>query len=184
MPIHWNPRRRAVSREVETAEIKKFNDWLGNNYPGLVIPPINKTPSHVGYAQLASGIFLQILVSGILGITHYKVGVPSHACWLVIWIHGGPMLRWLYLFTSSMDKEPCLSPLKVWLFELVWVLTILIGIGVYGGITVISVELLGAFCETTISLPAGIWIGIGVAIAFVLLVIPHVILYYRNIFGI
>ena len=69
------------------------------------------------------------------------------------------------------------------MFELGRILAVIIGIGVYGGITVITVELLGAFCETTISLPPIKWILIGGAIAIFLLVVGCGIVYATRILG-
>jgi hypothetical protein len=180
-PFPWNPRRRDLSGNAEREDIELFKEWLEDNYPNIDISIDRRT--RVGYSRFISGLFLQLLVSVVLGITRYKVGIPSHACWLLIWIYGGPSLGWMWLITMSMDKEPCLSPFKWCLYELVWLLAVIIAVGVYGGITVISVELLGAFCEETISLPPQIWIGVGAAIAFVLLVVPCTVIFYSNLFG-
>jgi hypothetical protein len=61
---------------------------------------------------------------------------------------------------------------------------LIIPIGVYGGITVISVELLGAFCETTFSLSPGLWILVGGLILLVLLLVGLMISFSSDILGI
>jgi hypothetical protein len=89
----------------------------------------------------------------------------------------GLTLRWLSLYAKTINKEPFLSAKKVFIYEFFWISYIVLCIGIYGGITVIFVELFAVFCETPISLPPSTWIGIGAAVASVLLPVPCALLY-------
>ena len=121
--------------------------WLEDQYPGLYIN-LNHMPKKLGYSYLISGIFLQLVVTALLAaLTRFNLCTPSHACWLLVWIYGGPMLRWKWLNDESIDKEPCLSAFKWVLFGIGGILSLALAVGVYGGIATICVELLGAICN-------------------------------------
>jgi len=165
-------------------DVKDFKKWLRENYPGVKIP-LEDTSAKVGTLKLWNAAVLVAVVSAVLvGLTRFKIGIPSHACWLLLWMYGGPLFRWKWLIVESMEHEPCLSFGKWCAFELCRVLAWPILVGVYGGITVISVELLGEFCKESISLSAGIWILIGGIILLVLLIIGGITSFYSNIAGI
>ena len=181
--VTWNPIRRDISVIKEAGDLEEFKRWLTRHYPGIEIPL--DMPARAGASKIVNGMMLVAVVTAVLGgLTRFQVGIPSHACWLLLWMYGGPVFRWKWLIADSMDKEACLSFLKWSIFECCRVLAVVIAIGVYGGITVISVELLGAFCETTISMPAWKWIVVGLLILFGLSLIGLIISFSGDVFGI
>jgi hypothetical protein len=143
-----------------------FKEWLLDNYEGVKVD-FDKVPRTLVWPRFASGVFLQSLITIMLGtLARFHVGVPSQGAWLLIWMYGAPTLRWTRLLYNSMERKACLSLWKVGLSSGFYLLALGVGIGVYGGITVISVELFGAMCYSQISLSPGIWVLIGFAIAF------------------
>jgi len=141
--------------------------WLKENYSGIQID-LKNMPRKLGYSYLVSGIFLQFLVTVLLGaLTHFRVDITSHAIWLLVWMYGGPLLRWKWLNDYSMHKEPCLSPAKWVLYGVGRILSLALTVAVYGGIAVICVELLAAICDTTLVLEPQIWFLIALSIAAV-----------------
>lgn len=167
----------------ENGDIEEFKEWLKKNYPRVNIP-IDDAHAKVGHSKLWNGMVLVAVVSGVIGgLTRFKVDTPSHACWLLLWLYGGPLFRWKWLINDSMDNQPCLSFGKWCVYETFRILSWVIMVGVYGGITVIVVELFGAFCGRSISLPAGIWIVIGMIILSTLLIIGSTISFYSKILG-
>jgi len=145
-------------------ELDAFAQWLRVNYPGVEVD-LTKLPTRLGWSYLVSGIFLQTLVTVMLGaLTHFRVGITSHAAWLLLWMYGGPSLRWTWLMT--MDRDPCPSLLKWCMSLFFFFLSLLVAVGVYGGITVICVELFGAMCLIKdLSLAPKVWVLIGWLIA-------------------
>lgn len=115
---------------------------------------------------MGCGIFLQLLVTIVLGsLTHFYLGTPSRGAWLLVWMYGGPSLRWWWFAKRFTDTEPTVSLLKQGLRVLSVSSTIVIMVGLFGGITVIAVELFEASCGTPISLSPGVWILVGFLIA-------------------
>ena len=172
-----------ISGESGKTDINELKSWLNENYPGVEIP-VDDLPKKFAYWPLVSGVFLQVLVTITVGaITRFHLGDRSHAAWILIWIYGSASLRWISLITNSLDQTPCLL-LKKWiLFGFGIILEFLLAIGVYGGITVIAVELLGEMCGKPFSLPPGVWILIGLLIAFVFAIVACVVFYSSTILG-
>jgi hypothetical protein len=164
-------------------DMREFEEWIEDNYPEIKLPE-DYLDVRTGHSKILIGLFLVLVVTGVVGaLTHFKVGIPSHACWLLLWLYGGPTFRLKWLINQSVDNKPCLS---YGMFLLYWALRVcglLIVAGVYCGITVISVELLGAFCGETISLSGGTWIGIGAIILVVLVLVGIIVCYYNHIWG-
>src|SRR5262249_37838755 len=132
---HWNVMKYKSLEDCQEL-VDEFKSWLTENYPGVEIP-LDQKSSHLGFARFISGPILQLLVTAILGgLTRFKVGTPSPACWLLIWMYGGATLRWLEFINFSMDKEPCLSFIKRLVFGVGRVFALIVAIGLYGGITV------------------------------------------------
>lgn len=182
--VTWNPIKHNLE-ETCVEDIEEFRTWIKTNYPAIKLPD-DFLHSRIGHSKLWNGVLLVIVVTAVIGgLTRFRVGVPSHACWLLLWLYGGPVFRWKWLVNQSVDNKPCLSYLMWLLYEFCRALGWLILIGVYGGITVISVELFGAFCEErTISLSPGVWVGIGAIILSVLGVLGIIVSYYAYILGI
>jgi hypothetical protein len=158
-------RKKRGNQALAKDDMKDLHTWLEQNYPGIQID-LENMPRSFGVSQLVSGIFLQLLVTVLLGsLTRFRLGTSGHAVWLLIWIYGGPLFRWKWLNDNSMDKVPCLNAGKWVLFGIGRVLSIALAVGVYGGIAVICVELLADICNTVFSLSPQIWILIAVLIA-------------------
>ena len=133
-------------------EADDFLDWLKDKYPGVQVER-SALCNRLGWSRIVNGVFLKILITITLGtLTRFHVGTRSHAVWLLVWMYGTPALRWTRLMYITMENEPCLSLLKWSLSAVFFFVNIGVAFGVYGGITVISVELLGAMCETDFSL--------------------------------
>ena len=175
--------KRDISGESGEADINELKAWLNENYPGVEIP-LDDLAKGFAYWPLVSGIFLQVLVTITVGaITRFHLNSRNHAAWILIWMYGSASLRWTSLITNSLNQTPCLL-LKKWiLFGFGMILEFLLAIGVYGGITVIAVELFAAMCVTPFSLPPGIWILIGLLIAFAFGIVVCVISYSSAILG-
>lgn len=154
----WRIMRRSRPNQVQSDALKT---WLSENYPGIDIDLDYKRKMRLmrGWSILLSGVFLQVLVAVCLGaLTRFKVGKASHAVWTLIWLYGHPALRWTALFERSVFAAICRSR-RVWFFFMftnlfAWAITF----GVYGGITVIGVELLESVCSQVISLSPGVWV--------------------------
>jgi hypothetical protein len=154
----WRIMRRSKPNQAQFDALKM---WLSENYPGIDVDLDYKRKMRLmrGWSILASGIFLQVLVTVCLGaLTHFKVGMASHAVWTLIWLYGHPALRWTALLERSVFAAICRSR-RVWFLFMftnlfAWVITF----GVYGGIAVIGVELLESFCSQMISLSPGVWV--------------------------
>lgn len=154
----WRIMRRSKPTQAQFDDLKT---WLSENYPGIDVDLDYKRKMHLmrGWSILASGLFLQVLVTVFLGaLTHFRVGMASHAFWTLIWLYGHPALRWTALLERSVFAAICRSR-KVWfLFMFTNVFAWAITFGVYGGIAVIGVELLEAVCGQVISLSPGVWV--------------------------
>lgn len=157
----WLDRWRIMLRKKpDETQLGEFKTWMGENYPGIDVDiDYAKMPRIRGRSIMASGLFLQVLVTVCLGgFTHFKIGTPSHAAWALIWLYGHPALRWTALIERSVFAAICRSR-RVWfLFMLTKLLAWAVTFGVYGGIAVISVELLESVCHQIISLSPGIWV--------------------------
>lgn len=154
-----------IRKNPSNEEIAQFRTWLEANYPGVEIP-FESSRKRVGDSTLVSGIFLQLLVTIFLGsLTHFYLGTPSRGSWLLVWMYGGPSLRWWWFVKRFTDTEPTVSLLKHGLRVLSVCSAIVIVVGLFGGITVIAVELFEASCGTPISLSPGVWILVGFLIA-------------------
>ena len=160
----WVIMEHDMSSQHELPEIRKFKEWLEDKYVGVEVDP-QRLHTKLGRAEWTSSLFLQLLSTAMLGgLTRFRIGIVSHAVWLLLWLYGVPTLRWKWLILDKMETRPCLS-LTLRLLNVFFTFTVLcVAIGVYGGITVISVELLGAMCSTVFSLSPGVWILIGWAI--------------------
>jgi hypothetical protein len=160
-------------------EKEELETWLKDNYPGMNIKI--KFESKLGYSYLISGIFLQLLITAVLGaLTKFQLGNPRHSAWILVWIYGGPLLRWKWLINESLDKEPCLSARKWFFYGFTAILSISLRIAVCGGIASICVELLASICNTTFALSIGDWIALAAAIAATFIIIGFGITYFTS----
>jgi hypothetical protein len=143
----WRRWRIMLRNEPDQRQLEELKTWLAENYPGIDVElDYEKMPLMRGRSILASGLFLQALVTA------------SHAAWTLIWLYGHPALRWTALIERSVFAAICRSR-RVWfLFMFTKLLAWVVTFGVYGGIAVISVELLEAVCGQVISLSPGIWV--------------------------
>jgi hypothetical protein len=159
--------KRGISGESGRNDLNEFRMWVEANYPGIKLP--KTMPNRIGMSRSVNGMFMQVLVTIIIGaLTRFRIGTPSHAAWLLVWMYGGPVLR----LVSLIDDDVPLSAMKQCFLVVVEILSILVAIGLYGGITVILVELFGAMCNnTTISLSPGFWILIGLLIFLAFIVV-------------
>lgn len=196
----WNLQKRYLTGVSGAQDIKNFRAWFTNNYPGVEIHAGDwpKTVELAGFVKQAGrksewilngklgiAMWLLLVVTAIVGgLTKMQVGQKSHACWLLVWLYGGPAFRWKWLFVHSFDKEPCRSLWKWCIYELCQLLVWLVAFGVYCGITVICVELFAAFCggpNFTITLGVQYWIAVGISIAAGLLLVGIVIAFSTEI---
>ena len=159
-------------------DFEEFGKWLDENYKNITIDlskegRLRKQTVHsylkkkTGYSYLVSGVFLQFIATTLLGaLTKFRLGNRSHAIWFLVWMYGGPMLRWSWLNDNSIDKVPCLSVSKWILFAVgrFLYLAVLL-VGVFGGISVICVELLEDVCNKTLSLSTSIWFAVACTIS-------------------
>ena len=205
---NWNVRKRHLQGSDDAQEIRELRAWFEENYNGVTVKA-NDWPKTVELQQLIKsgprrsnrvivrdwilngkwgvGVLLLLAITGIVGgLTKMKIGKKSHACWLLLWLYGGPVVRWHWLFTHSFDKEPCQKLWKWFIFEFCQLLLLLLPIAVYCGITVICVELFAAFCggpDFTISLHPQYWIAVGAAIAAFLFGVGLGIAYFKTVIG-
>lgn len=175
----WKPMKRSISGESASGDLSKFRMWVEANYPEIKLP--KTLPDRIGVSRSVNGMFMQVLVTIIIGaLTRFQIGTPSHAAWLLVWIYGGPVLR----LVSLIDDYVPLSAMKQCFLVIVEIVAIFVLIGLYGGITVILVELFGSMCNnTTITLSPGIWILIGLLIFLAFIVVGMVISYLSVIVG-
>jgi hypothetical protein len=167
----WKLVIRKQSTDTERENIAQFKAWLQANYPGIEIPINNQD---FGYSTLRSGIYLQIFITVILGsLTHFHIGVPSRGTWLLVWMYGGPALRWMWFINHRIDNlvSASLSVPGFFLRILSTAFAFAVVFGVCASITVLSVELLESLCGMSISLKPGVWILIGFIICVALLLV-------------
>jgi len=154
----WRIMRRSKPNQVQLDALKT---WISENYPGIDVDLDYHTKMRLmrGWSILASGLFLQLLITVCLGaLTHFKVGTASHAVWTLIWLYGHPALRWTAMIERSVFAAICRSR-RIWfLFMFTNLLAWATMCGVYGGIAIIGVELLESVCGQTISLSPGVWV--------------------------
>jgi hypothetical protein len=198
----WNLRERHLIGTCGAKDIRDFRAWFEENYPGVKVHPGDwpKTIEREGFVKQARtwsefflngkwglAVWLLLGVTAIVGgLTKFRIVKTSHACWLLVWLYGGPLFRWKWLFVNSFDKKPCPSVLKWFIYELCQLLVWLVAFGVYCGITVICVELFAAYCggpQFVISLPVGDWIAVGVSIAAALLLVGLILMFSKQILG-
>jgi hypothetical protein len=166
-----------------TKEFHELDKWLKDQYPEITVD-LHRIPQKTGYSYLISGIFLQLVVTAILGaLTKFSLGSRKHAPWFLVWIYGGPMLRWTWLNDESLDKELCLSARKWIFFGFTAILSLALLVAVYGGISSICVELLASICNTTFLFPAYIWLLIAVMIALTFATIGLLVTYFSSFAG-
>ena len=201
--VKWNLNRRHLSGPTGEADCKAFRTWFEENYCGVEIhgDDMPKTTQRQNLLErwfgkqgregkmenFWGGALLVIIITGIIGgLTKFQVGKPSHACWLLVWLYGGPAFRWKWLVMHSFDGEPCTSFTRWCVTEVCHALSYLIAAGVYIGMTVILVELFGAFCggpSMTISLSVPWWIVVGGSIFALSAIIGLGISFQQEILG-
>jgi len=190
--INWNPIKHEIGNTREE-EVMELNRWLKANYPEIDINTddlYKKVKSwklwknELGYAKLWNGLMLIAVLTLVIGLlTQFRVGVPSHASWILLWLYGGPVFRSKWLVNHMVHNKPCRS-LALWiLYEVFRGLGWVIVAVVYCGITLISVELFAEFCGTPISLTPAIWVAIGSIILAVLLLVGLLARYVLHIIG-
>lgn len=164
-------------------DMDKLQVWLDEQYPDIKVN-LKHMPHQLGSSYLFSGIFLQLVITVFLGaLTRFKLGEASYAGWFLLWIYGGPFLRWKWFNDETLHQKPCLSA-PTWLFfGISGVLTVAVAAGVCGGIAVICVNLMAAICNTTFTPSAGVWILIGVSIAAVFAIIGFGVTFFSKFAG-
>ena len=168
--IPWRLRRAKIDEadEVYTRKLAELKIWLIEHYPHMEIQLDKLSATRLGSSVLVSNAFLQVLVTAILaGLTHgfkYKPENSDRAAWLLVFMYGGSILRWLWFVNDHMDKHPCTSPVVWFLYGIGRLLQIPLAVGVFGGISVMAVELLEIICFTTYSLSPAVWTLTGVCI--------------------
>lgn len=152
----WSLMRRNRKRDTYVTDKEALLTWLRKEYPNVEFEGLDKR--RIGYSYLFSGIFLLVLTTAILaGLTRFRLGTKSHAVWLLIWMYGGPMLRYTWLNDHTIQRRPCLNLGRWLLFFIDRILHVAIAVGVCGGTAVISVELFSDLCSTPFSLAPRIW---------------------------
>ena len=190
--VNWNPIKHDINNTC-VKDVQEFKDWLKRNYPGIAVNTddlhreIKKSKlwkNELGYAKLWNGAMLIAVLTVVIGVlTHFRVRTPSHACWILLWLYGGPLFRSKWLVNHSVHNKPCRSFLLWLLYEMLRGVGWIILIVVYCGITLISVELFAEFCGMAISLSAGLWIAVGGIILAVLVLVGLVARYVLHIIG-
>lgn len=166
------------ARAAVANEMNKLEEWLRVEYPDINVN-VHRMPHKLGYSYLISGIFLQLVVTSLLGaLTKFQLGSRSHAPWFLVWIYGGPMLRWKWLNDESFDKEPCLSARKWIFFGITSILSLALAVAVFGGISSLCVELLGSICNREFTFSAPVWLLIAGLIALAFAVIGFSVTYF------
>jgi hypothetical protein len=146
-------------------DLARLEEWLYDQYPEIGVN-LRRMPHKLGYSYFISGLFLLVVITALLGLlTRFHLGEVGQACWFLVWIYGGPLLRWKWFNDQAIQKKPCLSASKWLLFGIWGILTMALMVAVCGGIATISVNLLAAICNTTLEPTVAIWTLIGVSIA-------------------
>ena len=137
-----------------------LREWLRQKYPSLEVSFDSPTQRRVRISRLISSLFLQSLETLIIGLlTHFYVGIASHAVWFLIWLYGMATLR----FLLPRNLNPKRSPWYHWVLH--GIILVPLSVGIYGGITVIVVELMEEMCESVWSISPGVWVIIGASVA-------------------
>jgi len=190
--VNWNPIKHDLN-DTPVEDVQEFNEWLKTNYPNIEVDTDDLHgkmrrwklwKNELGYAKLWNGLMLITVLTLVVGVlTHFRVGIPSHACWILLWLYGGPVFRSKWLVNHSVHNKPCRSFTLWLLYELFRGVGWIILIVVYCGITLISVELFADFCGQQISLSPEIWVAVGAAILAVLVLVGLVARYLLHIIG-
>ena len=182
---------QSISHMVRRKLLRSGNPWRryaqDNAKTEFVGEVVRETGQGGKDGEFLGRCTLVIIITGIIGgLTKFQVGKPSHACWLLVWLYGGPAFRWKWLVMHSFDGEPCTSFTRWCVTEVCHALSYLIAAGVYIGMTVILVELFGACCggpSMTISLSVPWWIVVGGSIFALSAIIGLGISFQQEILG-
>lgn len=188
----WGLLKRPAGHPVYSTDLAAFESWVKDNYKYVRIPLKRESQrdrcrrgifsARLGYSYLASGIFLQVLITVILaGLTRFKLGTPSHAGWVLAWMYCGPMLRYTWLNDHTMKRKPCLNQGKWLIFFFDRMLVVPLVVGICGGVAIISVELFGDFSNTTYSLANRTWALVAFLIGVVFFLVVLMIIGLRRL---
>jgi hypothetical protein len=147
-------------------DIRELDFWLKKHYPYVTIDlRAANMPRDRGRSYGVSSIFLLLVATVLLGaLTKFRFSTANHAIWLLVWMYGGPLLRWRWLNNNTIDKKPCLSTFMWGLFGIGRLLSVVLAVGVFGGLAAILTDLFSVICGAQFSLSVPIWMGIGFAI--------------------
>jgi hypothetical protein len=159
-------KRQRLGNLKTEGDFKELDSWLQKNYRYVTIDlRSSKMPRDRGGSYGVSSIFLLLLATVLLGaLTRFRFSTANHAIWLLVWVYGGPLLRWRWLNNNTIDKKPCLSTFKWCFFGVCRLLSVALAVGVFGGLAAIVTELFGVICGMPFSLSTPIWMAIGFAI--------------------
>ena len=111
--VNWNPIKHDLN-DTADEDVAEFNVWLKTNYPNIEVDTddlhgkIRKWKlwkNELGYAKLWNGLMLIAVLTLVVGVlTHFRVGIPSHACWILLWLYGGPVFRSKWLVNHSVHN--------------------------------------------------------------------------------
>lgn len=181
----WALMRRDIP-EKDDPDVKKLDEWLEKNYQGIKFPDRPESRSFQR-STLIWGICIQLVTTVILGgLTRFRVGIRSHAVWLLIWMYGRPVLRWRVLLNAWKPlDQACLSLWPWFLSGIFNVLGMVLQVAAFGALTVLCVELFGIICHKEFSLAPRLWFLIGflifVAFVLVIIVLNSVVLYSKSL---
>jgi hypothetical protein len=151
---------RAPNGDSDQRSQTDFCQWLGQKYPSLTVSFHSSTQRRMVISRLISSLFLLLLQTLIIGLlTRFHVGITSHAVWFLIWLYGMAALRF---FIPRAPKQFSLS--QRYQLGLTFSIGVLVTIGVFGGVTVIVVELMEDMCQSDWSISARVWVIIGLCI--------------------
>jgi hypothetical protein len=159
-------RLNGTSEEVGSEKrIEDFKSWLKDHY-GEEIENIEDEDLYRESKQMAAFVSTIYCVTGqtlFIGLlTHFRLGIPSHAAWYLIWVYFPSIMRHIM---GRMGKIRISVQRPFWKLRLMLIpfniITIVMGIGWMGGLTVLEVELMEAMCQTTWSLSVRVWILVG-----------------------
>jgi hypothetical protein len=143
--------------------IEDFKIWFENHYGDDVEDIISQADlyeTHSAWEKYVYPLFLATMDTMIIGaVTRFRVGIPSHAAWYLVWVYfgiGQPMMPPLRRRIQSL-----LAPRKYATFVALLPLALPFVAALFGGITVLEVELMEAMCQATWSLSAGNWVLVG-----------------------
>jgi len=159
-------RLNSASEEAGSEKrIEDFRSWFKDNY-GEEVENIEDEDLYRESRQMAAFVSTIYCVTGqtlFIGLlTRFRLGIPSHAAWYLIWVYFPPIMRHIMTRVGRIrislrrpfwELQLILIPFKI--------ITIVLGIGWMGGLTVLEVELMEAMCQTTWSLSVRVWILVG-----------------------